>query len=37
MEVDCKTKTKDTRKCYTCNKTGHLARNCSEEEKKQDF
>jgi hypothetical protein len=37
MEVNNQKKKTETRKCYSCNKEGHLACNCTKKERKQDF
>jgi hypothetical protein len=37
MDVNRNKNSYDTRKCYRCNETGHLARNCPKKEKRQDF
>ena len=36
MEVDTINKSKETRKCYNCNKYGHLAKDCRKPKKKRD-
>jgi hypothetical protein len=37
MDIDKAKNDKETRKCYSCNKTGHLTWNCPNKETRQDF
>jgi hypothetical protein len=37
MDVDKNKNENETRKCYSCNRKGHLSRNCPKKEEQQDF